>query len=75
MPEIDPIQYGRLLASVEHLSAQLSTATQQLSEMNTRLDEVEGRFRLGKGLLLGIIFAAGSIGMGLRELVSALFGR
>lgn len=75
MTEIDQIQYGRLLASFDHLTAQLRTTSQKLETLELRLEEVEGRFRFGKGALAGLLFAAGAIGIGLKEVITGLFGR
>lgn len=75
MPQFDAVQYGRLLASVDHLTAALQETSARLVHLDARLAEVEGRFRVGKGVLIGMLFAAGGLGMAAREMISGLFGR
>lgn len=75
MADIDAIQYGRLLASFEHLTAELKATRARLESLEDRLVEVEGRFRIGKGTLVGLVLGLGGAAMGLRELISGLFGK
>lgn len=63
---IDPVQFGRLLSSVETLTGQLSETSKQLKEnvkamsaLDDRIGELESRYRIGKGVLAGIILGAG----------------
>lgn len=74
MTEIDPIQYGRLLASVDALTAELSATRVEMKALERRLADVEGRFRIGKGTLIGLLLALGAAGVGIREGVKSLFG-
>lgn len=75
MADFDHIQYGRLLASFDHLTAELRATRTQLESLETRLDEVEGRFRLGKGAAVGVLLALGAGVFGLRELITGFFGK
>lgn len=75
MADIDAIQYGRLLASFEHLTAELKATRTQIESLEERLVEVEGRFRVGKGTLIGLVIGLGGAALGLRELFVGLFGK
>lgn len=75
MADIDAIQYGRLLASFEHLTAELKATRAQIGSLEERLVEVEGRFRMGKGTLIGLVIGLGGAVFGLRELITGLFGK
>ena len=62
---IDPVQFGRLLESVEQLAEKLDVATQHVDTFNQRLTDIEGRWKIGKaglgGLALGVGFAVWGI--------------
>ncbi len=75
MADIDAIQYGRLLASFDHLTAELKATRAQLESLEDRLVEVEGRFRMGKGTFVGLVLGLGGAAMGLRELIAGFFGK
>jgi hypothetical protein len=75
MTEIDPVQYGRLLESVDHLTDVTDELAAQVKALAARLEEVDGRFKIGKGTLFGLILALGGSAYGLKELVATLFGR
>lgn len=75
MTEIDGIQYGRLLASFDHLTAELKATRQRLESLEDRLVEVEGRFRLGKGAFIGLLLALGAGVFGMKEVITGLFGK
>lgn len=75
MAEIDAIQYGRLLASFEHLTAELKATRAQLVALEDRLMEVESRFRLGKGTVVGLLVGLGGAAVGWRELIAGVFGK
>jgi len=74
MTEIDRIQYGRLLASVDRLTDELRATREQIGALDERLEEVEGRFRLGKGAFIGVLLALGAGVIGLREFITGFFG-
>jgi hypothetical protein len=75
MPDFDRIQYGRMIESVEHLRRQLAHTSSQLSALEQRLNEIEGRFRLGKGILVGVMLLAGAAAYGVKEAITGVFGR
>lgn len=58
MVEIDRIQYGRMLQSVETLTKQLEATSRNVMALNERIEDLENRYRFGKGALFGLIFGA-----------------
>src|SRR5690606_2501128 len=70
---IDPVQYGRLLQAMEHLSEQVPALTAQLASVQERLAEVENRYRLGKWGLGGLVLGVGFAVFGLKETVAMLW--
>ena len=75
MQSIDPVQYGRLLSSVDHLTKQLNATSERLEVLDARLEEIEGRFRVGKGFSIGLLVAIGYAVYGVKELITSLFGK
>lgn len=77
MADIDPIEFGRLLESVEQLTKTLERHTVHVDALNVRLTELESRWKLGKagivGLVLGVGFAVNGIVDTLQKLRDALF--
>ncbi len=74
MTQIDPVQYGRLLASVDALTTELSATRADMKALDKRLADVEDRFRIGKGTLIGLLLALGGAAYGIREGINSLFG-
>jgi hypothetical protein len=56
--ELDKVQFGRLIESVERLNQSVEKLTQDMERINERLNT-------GKGIVTGMMLAAGSIGGGL----------
>lgn len=55
--QIDPVEFGKLLGSMEHLTSAISTLT-------TKVETLEERLNTGKGFVLGLTIAAAGIGGG-----------
>ena len=53
--EIDPVEFGRLLGSMEHLTNSITTLTE-------KVEELENRLNTGKGMAIGLLFAAAGVG-------------
>ncbi len=60
--EIDPIEFGKLVQAVE-------TLTVATREIKTDLDDLKATFTGGKGLVAGLMVAAGGIGAGAKHLI------
>lgn len=71
---IDPIEFGRLMAEVRHLSAQLEAANEKMETLSARLSEVEDRYKLGKAGITGLVVGLGFTIYGLKEGLSRLMG-
>lgn len=55
---VDPVEFGRLLGSMEHL-------TTSIQELTVKVDSLEERLNTGKGFVIGITLAAAGIGGGI----------
>jgi hypothetical protein len=65
MSEIDPIQFGRLLNSVE-------TLTEQVAELDKKVDTLNGQITGGKGVIMGLLITAGGVGAGLTKAIEKI---
>ncbi len=66
MSEIDPVQFGRLLNAVETLTAQVAT-------LDIKVDTLNEQITGGKGVIIGLLVAAGSAGAALTKVVEKVF--
>jgi hypothetical protein len=65
MSEINPIEFGKLLNAVE-------TLTQQVSELDNKVEALNSQITGGKGIVMGLLFAAGGLGAGATKLLEKL---
>ena len=70
--EIDPVQFGRLLASVDQLTETLGETQEAMQALNARIVELESRYAFGKAALTGLIIGAGFAVKGLWETLTGL---
>ena len=73
MTEIDPVQFGRLIQSVETLSEQLERTSTNVVALNSRIAELENRYRIGKSALAGIVFGAGLAGKQVIDIAASIW--
>ena len=66
MSEIDPVQFGRLLNAVE-------TLTIQVSDLEVKVDTLNTQITGGKGVIMGLLVAAGSAGAALTKVIEKVF--
>jgi hypothetical protein len=71
---IDPVQFGKLIAQVQHLSEQLEKAQQSMNTLSTRLGEVEDRYKVGKAAAFGAVLVLGAAVYGVKDLFGRLLG-
>lgn len=64
---IDPVQYGQLLARVEAL-------THQLERVTERLEAIEDKMKAGRGVLIGLVAAAGLAVYGVKGMIDQFIG-
>lgn len=72
MAVIDPVQFGRLLASVDNLTETLGETQEAMQALNARIAELESRYAFGKAALTGLIIGAGFAVKGLWETLTGL---
>jgi hypothetical protein len=64
--EIDPVEFGKLLQSVSSLTEKVDTLTAKVSALESTLTG-------GKGLIAGLMVAAGGIGASAKQVMEHLF--
>lgn len=64
---IDPVEFGRLLARVEALAGEVASLTAQLKE-------IQGGFKIGRGVFIGLMLSAGLAIYGLKGMIDRVFG-
>ena len=76
---IDPVQFGRLLESQEQLvesklllSSKLDETSKRVQALDDRIVEMESRYRVGKGVIFGIVLGAGFAAKGVIDTIKAL---
>ena len=52
---VDPVQFGRLIGGMEHLTASITDLTQ-------KVESLEARMNTGKGFVFGLTIAAAGAG-------------
>jgi hypothetical protein len=67
MLELDPVQFGSLIKSVETLANEVQTLRGDVKELASQITG-------GRGVITGIIIAAGGIGAGMHHLLDKLIG-
>jgi len=68
MPEtIDPVEFGKLVQSVE-------TLTKTVDKLNTDVTKLNLALTGGKMFSIGLLLAAGGIGAGVTKAIERLFG-
>lgn len=63
--EIDPVEFGKLLSSVE-------TLTSAVMNLTTEVDVLKVQLSGGKGVIAGLLLAAGGIGAASSEMIKHL---
>lgn len=77
--EIDPVQFGRLLESQQQLvasnmllSRKLDQTGETMKALDARIVELESRYRVGKGVIFGVVLGAGFAAKGVVDTLKAL---
>ena len=66
MNEIDLQEFGRLVGAVERLA-------KQVDHMSVEIDKITNDLNRGKGVLVGLLVAAGGVGAAAGHLLEKLF--
>lgn len=64
--DVDPVEFGKLLQSV-------STLTEKVDKLTTKVDALESTLTGGKGMIAGLMIAAGGIGASAKHVMESLF--
>ena len=72
--QIDPVEFGKLLTEVKHLSHQLAEAQRTMDVLTDRLEAVEDKYRLGKAGITGLVIGLGFTIYGVKEGLAHLLG-
>jgi len=62
MSEIDPVQFGKLINAVETLEENVKELSAQVQSLNAQITG-------GKGVVMGLLIAAGGVGAAITKLV------
>jgi len=62
--EIDPVQFGKLISSVETLKEDVKELSGQVHALNAQITG-------GKGMVAGLLLAAGGLGAGATKLIES----
>jgi hypothetical protein len=68
MSDFDPVHFGRLIQSVETLTDELKTISNKVENLSTQITG-------SKGVIVGLLIAAGGIGATASEFIKHLFGK
>ena len=63
--DIDPVEFGKLIQAVETLTTSVATLTADVDALSAQLTG-------GKGIVVGLLIAAGGLGAGMSELFKKL---
>ena len=66
MNDIDPQEFGRLVGAVESL-------VKQVEHMSKEIAEIRNAMSTGRGIVAGLVLAAGGIGAGATHLIEKIF--
>jgi hypothetical protein len=70
--DINPVEFGKLIASVEGLTEKLDYANVKMDALSERIMSLESRYAYGKGALFGLALSAGFAVKGFWDTVKAL---
>jgi len=63
--EVNPVEFGKLLQAVE-------TLTENVRELKVEVDALKSQLTGGKGLIAGMMVAAGGIGASAKHLLESI---
>lgn len=72
MSEISGVEFGKLIATIEHLTEKLDETTAHVAALNSRMSELEGRWKLGKAGLAGIALGLGFAIWGVKDTLTKI---
>ena len=64
--DIDPIEFGKLLQAVSNLTRKVDVLTDEV-------DSLKNTMSGGKGVMIGLMIAAGGLGAGVSHLMDRIF--
>lgn len=72
MSTIDPVQFGQLIATMEHLSKELKETREANVALAARVAELEDRWDTGKKGLAAVVLVVGFALFGVKETFQSL---
>lgn len=72
---INLIEYGKMIEQVRGLTNALAEHAQMMSELNVKVAAINERLNTGKGVIFGLLIAAGGLGAGVSEAIKHLTGK
>ena len=68
------VELGKLMRSVEILTDELRTTNENMHQLNTRITEIEARYRAGKAVAVGVFLGVGFAVKGVWDTFSDVLG-
>lgn len=62
MKEIDPVQFGEMLAEMRALTKEVQELKIEVEELNTEVQSFVDLRNSGKGILIGLMITGGTLG-------------
>ncbi len=72
MSTIDPVQFGQLIAEMQHLSKELKETREANNELAKRVSELESRWDTGKKGLAVVVLVVGFALFGVKETMQSV---
>jgi hypothetical protein len=72
MSTIDPVQFGQLIATMQHLATKLEETSKSNEALTARVAELESRWDTGKKGLAAVVLVVGFALFGVKETFQTL---
>ena len=69
---LDPVQFGEMLATLKSINEAMPTAFSKIDKLNERITELERQLSQGKGVMIGLLIAAGGAGAAVHKMLEHL---
>lgn len=72
MAELDPVQFGRLIESVENLRTDVASLSARVETMSAEVETLSALRNKGVGMLFGLMLSGGALGALVTDLWSKI---
>ena len=71
--QIDPIQFGRMIAELAATRDEMTRTRVQIDALSQRIGDMEGHWSRGRASLAGLILGLGFAVLGIKQALTAIF--